>query len=67
MTTPAFLPAIKKAAAIVTDEGGVICHATIVARELKKPCITGTKVATRVFHDGDRVEVNADSGIVKLL
>ncbi len=67
MTMPDFLPAIKKASAIITDEGGLLCHASIIARELKKPCIIGTKIATKVLKDGDLVEVNADEGIVKIL
>jgi len=67
MTTPDFMPAMKKAAAFVTDEGGITCHAAIVAREMKKPCIIGTKIATKVLHDGDLVEVNADKGIVKII
>ena len=65
MTTPDFLPAMKKAAAFVTDEGGVTCHAAITAREMKKPCIVGTNIATQMFKNGDIVEVNADKGIVK--
>ncbi len=65
MTFPAFLPAMNRAAAFVTDEGGVTCHAAIVAREMKKPCVIGTKNATKVFKDGDRVEVDADKGIVR--
>lgn len=67
MTIPDFLPAMKKAAAIVTDEGGVVCHAAIVARELKKPCIVGTKIATQVLKDGDIVKVDANSGVVRVL
>ncbi|MEY2664613.1 MAG: hypothetical protein RIT04_421 [Candidatus Parcubacteria bacterium] len=67
MTTPDFIPLIRIAGAIVTNEGGVTCHAAIVAREMKKPCIIGTKIATQVFKDGDTVEVDAESGIVKLL
>jgi phosphohistidine swiveling domain-containing protein len=67
MTTPDFLPAMEKAAAIITDEGGITCHAAIVAREIKKPCIIGTKIATQVLKDGDLVEVDADKGIVKIL
>lgn len=67
MTTPDFLPAMKKAAAIVTDEGGVVCHAAIVARELKKPCIVGTKFATQLLKDGDFVEVDANIGEVRIL
>ena len=56
---------IKKAAAIVTDGGGMLSHAAIVARELKKACIVGTGNATSVLKDGDTVEVNADKGIVR--
>ncbi len=67
MTRPEFVPAMKKAGAVVTDEGGVVCHAAIVARELKKPCIIGTKIATKVLHDGDYVEVDADKGVVRIL
>lgn len=65
MTTPNYLSAMKRAAAFVTDEGSITCHAAIVARELKKPCIIGTKIAARVFKDGDRVEVDATRGIVR--
>jgi len=48
----------------VTDEGGILCHATIVAREMKKPCVIGTKIATKVLKDGDLLEVDAKKGIV---
>lgn len=65
MTRPEFLPLMKKAAGFVTDAGGILSHAAITARELKKPCIIGTKIATQVFKDGDRVEVDATKGIVK--
>jgi len=64
MTTPVFLPAMKKALAIITDEGGITCHAAVVARELKKPCIIGTKIATQVLKNGDLVEVDAKRGII---
>ncbi len=67
MTTPDYLPAMKLAVAFVTDEGGITCHAAIVARELKKPCIIGTKVATQVFKNGDLVEVDATHGVVKII
>jgi pyruvate,water dikinase len=67
MTHTEFLPLMKKASAIITDEGGVTCHAAIVAREMKKPCIIGTKIATKILKDGDLVEVDADKGIVKIL
>ncbi len=65
MTTPTFMPALQKATAFVTDEGGLVCHAAIVARELKKPCIVGTKIATQILKDGDFVEVDAEKGIVR--
>lgn len=67
MTNPDFMPAILRASAIVTDEGGILCHATIVSRELKKPCIIGTKIATKVLKDGDLVEVDADNEVVRIL
>ncbi len=67
MTRPDYVPAMKKAAAIVTDEGGVTSHAAIVARELRKPCIIGTKIATKVLKDGMMVEVNANHGMVKII
>jgi len=65
MTTPIFLQAMNKASAIITDEGGVTCHAAVVAREIKKPCIIGTKIATQVLQNGDLVEVDAERGIIK--
>jgi phosphoenolpyruvate synthase/pyruvate phosphate dikinase len=64
-TNPDLLPAMKKAAAIVTDTGGITCHAAIVAREIKTPTLIGTKIATKVFKDGDMVEVDADKGVVR--
>lgn len=67
MTQPEFVSAMKKAKAIVTDEGGLVCHAAIVSRELGIPCVIGTKIATKVLKDGMEVEVNADKGIVKIL
>lgn len=67
MTTPHFLPAIRLASAIVTDEGGVMSHAAIVSREMKKPCIVGTKSATKVLKDGEMIEVDADNGFVRML
>lgn len=67
MTFPDLVPAMKRAAAFVTDTGGITCHAAIVAREMKKPCIIGTKHATQLLKDGDRVEVDANKGIVKKL
>jgi pyruvate,water dikinase len=51
----------------VIDEGGITCHAAIISRELKKPCIIGTKVATQILKNGDLVEVDANKGIVRIL
>ncbi len=67
MTRPEYLLAMQKAAAFVTNEGGVTCHAAIIAREMKKPCVIGTKIATRVIKDGDTVEVDAMKGVVTIL
>lgn len=67
MTRPEFLPVMKTSAAYVTDAGGLLCHAAIVARELNKPCIIGTKFATQVLKDGDMVEVDANHGAVRIL
>lgn len=67
MTTPEMHSIIEKAGAIVTDEGGITCHAAVVAREFKIPCVIGTKYATKVLKDGDLVEVNAKEGIVRRL
>jgi len=66
-THPTYLPAMQKAAAFVTNEGGMLSHAAIISRELKKPCIVNTQNATKVLKTGDIVEVDADKGIVKKL
>lgn len=63
MTSPDYILAIKKASAIITDEGGLTCHAAIVSRELNIPCIVNTKIATKVFKDNDLIEVDAEKGI----
>lgn len=65
MTTPDMVPIMKKASAFLTDEGGTTCHAAIIAREMRKPCIIGTKIATKIFKNGDMVEVDANKGVVK--
>ncbi len=64
MTAVEFLNGIRNAAAIVTDEGGIICHAAIVSRELNLPCVIGTKTATKVIKNGDVIEVDATKGCV---
>lgn len=65
MTRPNIMPACEKARAIITEEGGVLCHAAIISREFKIPCLIGITKATEIFHDGDYVEVDANLGIVK--
>jgi len=67
MTRPEFVPLMRRALAVITDEGGITCHAAIVSRELGIPCIIGTKIATQVFKDGDLVEVDANKGVVRKL
>jgi len=64
-TNPDVLPAMNRAAAFVTDVGGITSHAAIIAREMKKTCVIGTKFATKIFQDGDMVEVDAMNGVVK--
>jgi phosphohistidine swiveling domain-containing protein len=67
MTSPDFIVAMKKASAIITDTGGMTSHAAIVSRELGISCIVGTKIATQILKDGDRVEVDTNKGTVKKL
>lgn len=64
-SSPELMPYILKCSAIITDEGGLGCHAAVISRELKKPCIMGTKIATQVLKDGDLVEVDAYKGVIK--
>jgi len=66
-TTVDYLPAMKRAVAIITEVGGLTCHAAVVSREFKIPCIIALKNAMKNFKDGDFVEVDADKGIVKIL
>ena len=67
MTRPEFLPAMQRAAGFITDEGGLTCHAAIISREMGKPCIIGTKIATEVLQSGDRVLLDAETGRVHVL
>ncbi|MDD5032000.1 MAG: PEP-utilizing enzyme [Patescibacteria group bacterium] len=62
-----YTPYIKKALGLVTDFGGINCHAAVISREFKVPCIVGTKIATQVLKDGQLVEVDAERGIVRKL
>ncbi len=66
MTSPEYVPGMRKAGAIITDHGGVMCHAAIVSRELGVPCVVGTRQATQILKDGDIVEVNANHNSVKI-
>jgi len=67
MTRPEFVSAMKKAAAIITNEGGITCHAAIISRELSIPCVIGTRIATKVLNDGDLVEVRANHSLIKII
>ncbi|MBI2135817.1 hypothetical protein HYU06_01980 [Candidatus Woesearchaeota archaeon] len=67
MTRPEFVPLMRKASAVVTDEGGITCHAAIISREMNIPCIVGTQKATAKLKDGMLVEVDASNGIVKVI
>jgi len=67
MTSIKFVPYLKKIKGIVTNEGGIACHAAIISRELKIPCIIGTKIATKVINNGDLIEMDANKGVVKIL
>ena len=67
VTHPDYVIAMRKAAAIVTDEGGALSHAAIVSREMGIPCVVGTGMATRALKNGDMVSVDANRGIVKKL
>ncbi|MHB9134351.1 MAG: phosphoenolpyruvate synthase [Armatimonadota bacterium] len=64
MTSPDWVPIMKRAGAIVTDEGGMTSHAAIVSRELGIPCIVGTRTATQVLQTGQEVTVDAREGVV---
>jgi pyruvate,water dikinase len=64
MTNPDWVPTIRRASALVTDQGGMTCHASIVARELGVPCIVGTRTATTVLRNGELVTVDGTRGQV---
>jgi pyruvate,water dikinase len=65
MTSPDWMPTLRRAAAIVTDSGGMTSHAAIVSRELRIPCVVGTRVATRVLRDGEEITVDGATGQVR--
>ncbi|MCA9382041.1 phosphoenolpyruvate synthase [Candidatus Dojkabacteria bacterium] len=64
MTTPSWVPVMRKASAIITDQGGSTCHAAIVSRELGIPCVVGTQIATRILKSGETVTVDGEEGKV---
>ncbi|MEX1014083.1 MAG: PEP/pyruvate-binding domain-containing protein, partial [Candidatus Paceibacterota bacterium] len=66
-TTPVFVPLMKMSSAILTERGGVTSHAAIVSRELGVPCVISLKNITEHIQDGDKIEVDADKGIVKII
>jgi pyruvate, water dikinase len=66
-TTPDYVPIMKKAAAIVAEEGGITAHVSVVSREFGIPCVVGVTNVTEILKDGDMVEVDAERGIVKKL
>ncbi len=66
-TSPVFLPAMKKAKAIITDEGGITSHASIASREFKIPCIVGTKIATKALKNDQQIEIDTKNGIIKII
>lgn len=65
MTTTNFVPYLNKVAGIVTEEGGLTCHAAIISREMNIPCILGTRMATKTFRNGEIVELETKTGRVK--
>ena len=67
MTSPEYVFAMRKAAGILTDAGGLTSHAAIVSRELGIPCLVGTKRATKIFKNGDLLEMNLNNGTVRKL
>jgi len=64
MTRIEFVPLMRRAKAVVTDEGGIVCHAAIVSRELGVPCIIGTKTATRQLKTGDKIKLDLEKGTI---
>jgi pyruvate, water dikinase len=64
-TSPDFLPLMTRAAAVVTDVGGVLSHAAIVCRALKKPCVIGTRVGTSTIRTGDDIQVDGANGVIR--
>ncbi len=66
MTTPEIAGALDKAVGIITDEGGVTCHAAIIAREYAIPCLVGTEKATKILKDNQEVVLDCIKGVVAI-
>ena len=66
-SSPALMPLLRRCGALVTDEGGIACHAAIIARELRKPTLIGTGRATAVIHTGDLIEIDTYNQVVRIL
>ena len=64
VTSPDWMPILRRAAGLVTDGGGVTCHAAILSRELGIPSVVGARTATRLLHDGQRITVDGHTGMV---
>ncbi|KPA11120.1 PEP-utilizing enzyme, mobile region domain protein, partial [Candidatus Magnetomorum sp. HK-1] len=66
-TVCSWTPIFSSVSAVVTDNGGILCHGAIVAREYGIPAVVGTGMATQIILDGQEIEVNGDQGIVKII
>lgn len=66
MTTPDFVPLLKQAAGLITDEGGILCHAAIIAREIRIPCLVGTGFATERLKNGMKIKMDLDRGEISI-
>ena len=67
MTNPAWVVAFSKIGALVTDTGGALSHPAVVAREFHVPCVVGTRRATQIIHNGDKIRVDGSKGIVEVI
>lgn len=67
MTTPSFVPLIEIAAGIITDEGGILCHAALISREMDKPCLIGVHNATQILKEGSNIMLDAFTGVVRVV
>ena len=66
-TAPSYLPLIEKAKGIITNEGGILSHAAIISREYKIPALIGTKIATQIFNQGDKITLDTEKGVAKFV